>query len=431
MLGQNRENRIRVRIPYNKHEYIVEIPKENLLKVLIPSDLPKIKNLKASVKKVLNNPIGTKSLKNIVESHNPKKVVIIISDLTRNVPDDILVPEIVNELCRGGMSLDDIVVVVATGAHTPPPVESVKEKIKCKIIEDIKIEIHDCDKSEFVFVGKTKLGNEIYVNKTVVDADLKIATGCIAPHIIAGYSGGRKSILPGVSARKTITYNHTKFITNPNVRPGVLDNNPVHEDMEEAAKLVGLDFIVNVIYNSKEQVCGVVAGDPFKAWYEGVKIANKMFKVNLPEPVDILITSPGSSAAGINMYQTLSKAVNPFWPIIKDDGILILVSPCKEGVGDILMEEWINVASSPSDILERVEKEGLKIGPHVFWYTCYNILKRARIFAVTDLPANLVKKMFMEPFDDPNDALDEAFRILGRDVKVAVIPSSVSIIASL
>jgi nickel-dependent lactate racemase len=140
MLGQNRENRIRVRIPYNKHEYIVEIPKENLLKVLIPSDLPKIKNLKASVKKVLNNPIGTKSLKNIVESHNPKKVVIIISDLTRNVPDDILVPEIVNELCRGGVSLDDIVVVVATGAHTPPPVESVKEKIKSKIIEDIKIE---------------------------------------------------------------------------------------------------------------------------------------------------------------------------------------------------------------------------------------------------------------------------------------------------
>ena len=357
--------------------------------------------------------------------------MIIINDLTRNVPDNVLVPEIVNELCKSGVPLNDIVVVVATGTHAPPTIESVKKRIKSKIIEDIKIEIHDCDKSEFAFIGKTKLGNEIYVNKTVVDADLKIATGCIAPHIIAGYSGGRKSILPGVSARKTVTYNHTKFITNPNVRPGVLDNNPVHEDMEEAAKLVGLDFIVNVIYNSKEEVCGVVAGDPFKAWYDGVKTAHKMFKVNLPEPVDILITSPGSNAAGINMYQTLSKAVNPFWPLIKDNGIVILVSPCKEGVGDVFMEEWINAASSPSDILERVEKEGLKIGPHVFWYTCYHILKRARIFAVTDLPANLIKKMFMKPFDTPSDALNEALRILGRNVKVAVIPSSVSIVASL
>lgn len=380
---------------------------------------------------MLNNPIATKPLRDIVALRHPKKVVIIINDLTRNVPDNVLVPEIINELCKSGVSLNDITVVVATGSHAPPTKEEVKGRIKSRIIEEIEIAIHDCDKSEFAFVGKTKLGNEIYVNKTVVEADLKIATGCISPHIIAGYSGGRKSILPGVSSRKTISYNHTKFITNPNVRPGILENNPVHQDMEEAAKLVGLDFIVNVIYNSKEEVCGVVAGEPFQAWYKGVEVAHKMFNVSLPEPVDVLITSPGGGAAGINMYQTLSKAVNPFWPLIKDNGIVILASPCKEGIGDALMEEWINNASSPRDILERVEKEGLKIGPHVFWYTCYHILQKAKIFAVTSMPKSLVRRMFMEPFNTPEDALHEAFKTLGRNVKIAVIPSSVSVIASL
>jgi nickel-dependent lactate racemase len=343
----------------------------------------------------------------------------------------VLVPLAVNELRESGVSLNDMVIVVATGTHAPPTLEDIKEKLKNRNIENIRIEIHDCDRSEFTFVGKTTFGNEVYVNKTVVDADLKIATGCISPHIIAGYSGGRKSILPGVSSRKTISYNHTKFITNPNVCPGVLDNNPVHKDMEEAARLVGLDFIINVIHNSKEEVCGVVAGDPFQAWYKGVEFAHKMFKVKLPEPVDILITSPGSSTAEINMYQTLSKSVNPFWPLIKDDGIVILVSPCKEGIGDAFMEKWINEASSPNDIIKRVEKEGLKIGPHVFWYTCYHILRKANLFAVTDMPGDVVRKMFMEPFSTVEDALNEAFKRLGRDVKIAVIPSSVSVTASL
>lgn len=391
--------------------------------------MPKIENLEIAVKNALNNSIGT-SLRNIVVNRYPKKVAIIIDDLTRNVPDDVLVPEIIDKLCESGVSLDNIVVVVATGAHKPPTIEDLKRRLKNEIFEKIKIEIHDCDRSELVFVGKTKFGNEVYVNKTVMDADLKIATGRISPHVIAGYSGGRKSILPGVSSRKTIYYNHTKFLTNPNVRPGFLENNPVHQDMEEAAKLVGLDFIVNVIYNSKEEICGIVAGDPFQAWYKGVEIAHRMFNVHLSEQVDVLITSPGYAEGIQNMYQTLSKAVNPFWPLVKDGGILILVSPCKEGMGDVLMEEWISNASSPHDILKRAEREGLKIGPHVFWYTCYYILQRANIFAVTDMPANLVRKMFMEPFKKPEDALHEAFKRLGRNVKVAVIPSASSVVVS-
>ena len=218
---------MKVSIPFNSSYIAVEFPDHLDIKLLVPRDLPKLVNEVEEVKKALKNPIASLPLHKLAKQKNAKNAVIIISDLTRPVPDKMLVPPILKELNSAGIS--HVKVVVATGTHPPPPIKDIEERLGREAIEYIEeIEIHNPrDKNRLVYVGETSLGNKVYINKSVYEADLKIATGCIKPHIIAGYSGGRKSILPGVAGIDTISYNHFNFLFHENVRPGIVDGNPV------------------------------------------------------------------------------------------------------------------------------------------------------------------------------------------------------------
>jgi len=415
---------VKVSIPYGSTHLTVSFPDNISVKLLIPRNVPGLRDPRVRIREALKKPIGSKPLSEIISSRDIRKAVIIISDLTRPVPDNIILPEILRELNSSGIGKDKITIVVATGAHTPPSFEEIKNRIGEEVVRNVsKIEIHNAkDKSNLIYIGETSFGNKIYINKTVFEADLKIATGCIRPHIIAGYSGGRKIILPGVAGEETISYNHFKFLTHPKVRPGEIEENPISKDMEEAAKLAGLDFIVNVILNTENEVYKVVAGDPYIAWREGVRIADKIYRVSLESPVDILIVSPGEYPEDINLYQSLSKAVNPLWYVVKDGGVVILVAECRDGVGDSLMEEWLVKASSPEEVVERGLREGLKLGPHVGWFTCYRVLSRARFIVVSSIERHKIEQMLFTYASNMDEALKLALKYVKGKPEIAVVP---------
>ena len=424
---------INVELPYGHGKVEVKIPQKNLLKILVPSDIPPVINQVEAIKKAVENPIGSQPIPKLVQSKKAKNAVIIISDLTRLVPDNIIVPILLDKLNEAGIPPGKVTVLVATGTHPPPAWKELKNRLGEELVNRVKIEIHNAkDDANLVYIGKTSVGNDIYINRIVTEADIKIGTGSIIPHIIAGYSGGRKIILPGVAGVKTIQYNHSfKFVLHPNARPGVIHDNPISKDMEDAARLARLDFIVNVVLNAENEICYVVAGDPYEAWKAGVEVADKIYKTKLTTTVPILITDPGGYPFDIDLYQSLSKGVNPFWHVVQDRGVVILVARCNGGVGDKLMEQWLIEAKTPEDVINRGKSEGLKLGPHVAWFTCYKVLRRAKIILVSDMPDDLVNKLLMTPAEDVETALNMAFEITGKESKIAVIPSATKVVVEI
>jgi len=233
-----------------------------------------------------------------------------------------------DELNKGGISDKNIKVIIARGQHRKMTEEEVKEKVGEDVFKRVKVSQHDPDNNLF-YLGKSKKGNELWVNKDVVQAEVKISTGNIVPHRYAGYGGGAKSILPGVSSRENIVHNHL-YVEAGETALGKIEGNPVREEMEEAAKMIGLDMIVNTIMNVKNQIVKVVARDPNKAYQVGVKICNDIYGVRIPEKADIILAS--SYPMDINFHQA-SKTLEAIGHIIKDKSTIIMLSPCYEGIG--------------------------------------------------------------------------------------------------
>ena len=386
-----------------------EIPKRNLCAILTPKPLTGIKDSVKAIVDSLKRPVGTPSLAELINAND--KIAIIVSDITRPCPTHKILPPLLRELKKNGIRYDNVSIVFATGIHRKQTPEEQKNLVGSNVFGKVKIFENDAeDYQSHQTLGVTSRGTSVSIDRRLVNCDFIIGVANIEIHYYAGYTGGAKSLLPGVASREAIQQNHS-LLFQPGAQPGKADGNPVREDFEEAAKIAGLNFILNVVLNDKREITGVFSGDFVKAHRAGVSQVDQMYKVPIREKADIVIASAGGFPKDINLYQA-HKALDNAGYAVRDGGIIILVAECADGLGSKTFEKWIMKSLTPDDVIGRLRRNFV-IGGHKAFYIA-QLTKKAKIFLVSSLPDDVVKKAFMEPYKTIDGALKAAFSYLVR-----------------
>ena len=398
---------------YGKKIIKFRIPTKNVLMSIRQNEI-EISENQNIVKDAIQNPIGTMRLKDIVMPG--ERIAIITSDITRPMPSKKVLPDLLEELKNAGVADSDIKIVFALGCHR----RHTEDEMKYLVGEDVfaRIECVDGDMDDCINKGTTSFGTPIDVARPVAEADRVICLGNIEYHYFAGYSGGAKAVMPGVSSRAAIQSNHSQMVQET-ACTGVIEGNPVRKDIEEFIQTQPIDFIVNVVLDESKNIVFAVAGDYIKAHRVGCEFLDKMYKVEIPEKADIVITSPGGYPKDINLYQA-QKALDNSKTAVKDGGIIILVAACTEFLGEHVFERWYNEARCPADLITRV-KENFELGGHKAAAIAM-ILEKNRIFLVSDMKADFVKELFMEPYESVDKAILAAVALKGKDAKITIMP---------
>ncbi|MCW4054854.1 MAG: nickel-dependent lactate racemase [Candidatus Bathyarchaeota archaeon] len=404
-------------LPYGKSDVCIRIPARNLLGSIEPKQVPSVADVKTEIERALDNPIGSKRLREIAQPEN--KIAIVVDDFTRNTPSYEMLPPVLSELNSAGVSDENIKVIFGCGTHRPVKSEEAKRILGEKVLNRVKTISHNCNAEDLVLVGKTQHNNKIYVNRVLAEAEVKVLVGDVGFHYYAGYGGGRKSVLPAVSGQVTIHHNHAMLL-QARARTGVLEGNPVHEDMTEAARLTKVDFILNVVTNSKGKIVKAFAGDLEQAFLEATKLVEDMYRVTVDRRADIVVVSPGGYPADINLYQAY-KALDNALEAVKRGGTIIIVAECPEGHGNQVFYDWMTRFEDLKKV-EREVKRHFELGGHKAYYLL-KALKNHKIILVSSLPDYYSNGVFkLKTARAVNDAFREALKIAGSQARVWVMP---------
>lgn len=414
------------KIPYGKSEIEVRIPKKNYLATLMPQYRPGAKDEAGDIRRALGNPIGTPRLREI--ARGKKSAVIVVNDITRPTATYRLLPPLLEELHEAGIGDDQIFFLVATGTHRDNTREELEGMLGKEIMERFRVLNHHCqDESLMVDLGKTRSGIPVVINRLFLEAEVKILTASIAPHQAAGFSGGRKSVLPGLASIATLRQHHGYSCRPDKPAMGWVEGNMFHESALEAAKMAGADFILNTVQNHRKEITGVVAGDVENAWLEGVKISREIFEVKVPHAVEIVITTPGGYPKDIDLYQS-QKSMAAAEMVVKEGGTVILPAECKDGIGARGFYDWMAAASCPQDVIDRFIREGYSIGSSKAWLFS-RCLKRAEVIVVTKcIDDQTLTKMFAKRADSIEDALRMALARHGDKAQIVLMRNGSDII---
>ncbi|MEM3640331.1 MAG: nickel-dependent lactate racemase, partial [Candidatus Bathyarchaeia archaeon] len=304
-------------LPYGKTEVCARIPTKNFLGFIEPKEKTAVKDARAEIERALREPIGSKRL---IDTAKPEqKVAIIVEDETGCTLSHIMIPPLLDELKAASVKDENITIIFGCGMHKAVTDKEVAKLLGEEVFRRVKVISHDCKAQDLVYAGITqKYGNKVYLNRVFAEADIKILTGDICFHSYAGYGGGRKGVLPGVSGEETIKHNHAMLL-HPNAKTGFLEGNPVHEDMVDAARLAKVDFILNVVVNSKGEIIKSFAGDLEKAFSEGVKFIDEMYRIPVDRKAEIVVVSSGGHPVDANLFRAL-ESVNRAMEVVKRGG---------------------------------------------------------------------------------------------------------------
>lgn len=403
-------------LPYGTSTLNVRVPQQNLAFVLEPHHEKGISDEAAAIAAALRKPIGQKPLVDAV--HATDNVVVIVTDNTRACPDDRLLPPILLELERV-VPRDQITIVVALGLHPPLPQPELSRLLGADIVSHYRVVNHDPD--AVVNIGTTSRGTPVDINPLVVNADFRLSTGFIEPHFFAGFSGGRKSIAPGVFGRNSAYVNHGyRMVADPMARAGVLQGNPIHEDMVEQARMAKLDFIVNVLLNQRKQITAVFAGDLVAAHEAGCAAARKVAGATVPHQVDITLTTNSGAPLDLDLYQAV-KGMDNAARITRDGGVIIIASSCIAGAGPQAFLDLHRSCRTPIDVLQKIRREE-PIGVQWQNQILSRIQMRNHVMLRSELDDELVRSMWIEPVRNLDDAVISALASFGSDAEIAVIP---------
>ena len=414
--------------PYGRDFVKFEVADERLQGVLVSQLHHYVakKDPLSLVEEALANPIGSQKLSELAKGKG--KVVLIASDHTRPVPSKVIVPPMLREIRKGNPNAD-ITILISTGCHRGTTKEELINKFGPEIVANEKIVVHDCDKSPLVHIGTLPSGGDLIINQLVVDADLVCAEGFIEPHFFAGFSGARKSILPGIASRTTVMANHcSEFIADPHARTGLLSGNPIHKDMVWAARKAKLAFICNVVINAEKEAIFAVAGDMEKAHEAGCEFLSSLCKVNA-KPADIVITTNGGYPLDQNIYQAV-KGMTAAEATVKPGGVIIMMAKSNDGHGGDhfyhQMADEPDIEKTLALFLSRGRNETVPDQ----WQTqiFIRVLQRASVVYISDAPDEMVKGLHMIPAHSLEEAMGIAEGIVGKkDATVTAIPDGVSV----
>ena len=392
------------------------LPTKNIARILTREEAKGLANEWEAIINSLRAPIDCPPLRDCVKPN--EKVVVIVTDNTRPCPDDRLLPPILAEL-EAKVPRENITIIVALGLHPPLDQPELIKKLGRDIVEKYNVVNHDVNQT--VYIGTTSRGTPVDINTKVIEADFRLSTGFIEPHFFAGFSGGRKSIAPGVFSVRSAYHNHGyQMIEHPRARAGILKGNPIHEDLVEQARMAKLNFIVNVLLNKQREITHVVAGNSIKAHEKGCQIERDVAGVKVAHKVDITITTNSGAPLDLDLYQSC-KGIDTAAQITRNGGIIIIASACNAGVGPEAFRELHASVSSPKEILQKIRREE-PIG--VQWEN--QILARTQlkndIYLVSGLEDSVVREMMMTPISTIEEGLAKAFEVLGDYAEIAVIP---------
>ena len=417
-------------LPYGKETLKAEIEESHLAGVLL-SELHSYKAPKSGpelVQEALEHPIGTPRLCDMAVGK--KKIVVISSDHTRPVPSHIIMPLLLAEIRKGNPEAE-ITILISTGLHRLTTKDELEAKFGPEIINKEHIVVHDCDdKDNMVYLGKLPSGGDLIINRLAAEADLLVAEGFIEPHFFAGFSGGRKSVLPGVASRATVMYNHnSSFIADPHSRTGVIEGNPIHNDMLYAARAARLDFIVNVVIDAKHDPVFAVAGDCDLAHRAGREFLASKCQVDAV-PADIVISTNGGYPLDQNIYQSV-KGMTAAEATVKEGGVIIMLSKAADGHGGKSFHETFrdekDLNRMMQAFLDRKPEETIidQWQSQIF----ARVMLKATVIFISSCDDELVEDMHMIPAHSVEEALKKAKEIVKKEeYMVTVIPDGVSVI---
>ena len=416
-----------MKLKYGKEEIRLPIEDKNIIKILNLEKQEVLLNPENKLRELLKNPIGCSSLRELIFQKKASKILIIVNDITRPTPYEIILPPLLDELRQIGIKKENIIFIIATGIHRSNSKEELENIFGKDLVSNYKFINHDCDDPYLKDLGKLKSGNKLRVDPIISETDFIITTGVIVPHYFAGFSGGRKSILPGICGRKTIEANHARMVSSDS-RAGNLKGNPVHQEMQEAAEKVGVDFNINVVTDENHKIVEIVAGELLTSWQQGVEICKQIYICPIEKKADIVIASAGGYPKDINIYQA-QKALNNAYQAIKPGGTIILLAECSEGYGEPTFEKWIEEANTPDDIIKRL-KNKFVLGGHKA-YAIAKLTKEVEVILISSLPPEKVRKLFFIPMENISQAIEYIKEKYGEDFQAYILPSGNTVLPQL
>ena len=411
---------------YGNMTVTLPIEENQVIGVIEGNETPVLDDIEGELYKVLDNPIESAPLSEVASKAS--SIAIIVSDMTRFwMRQDIVVPLLVRYLVeKCGRKYEDLEIIIATGTHVGGSEEELRTLVTSDIYDKVKTVNHDCRADDLVYLGTTSYGTPVKVNKDAADADLVICLGAATYHVMAGFGGGRKSILPGISSLETIKHNHAyslapdKFITNPEIGNGVLDGNPLNEDMLEAAAMMKNLFMVTLVTDTEFRLSSIFAGHWRKSWEAACEEVRRIYRVPVKEKADVVITSCGGFPKDESLYQG-TKAVDNVISALKDGGTLVLLLEGRNGGGSPDYFDWIKPLVNGT--FEKELRENFTVGGYIFFLNCEQAA-RFNILMYSSIPAETVAPMDIKSYDNLDKLMEDA-HLEGKSIYVIPTGSTV------
>ncbi len=412
---------MKIQMSYGKSGLDIEIP-EYHTRVLTMKNQKAVADPSIAITKSLLKPIATSPLYDLAKGK--KNACILICDITRPVPNRVLLPPILRTLRAAGMPKDKILILVATGIHRPNLEDEINELVGPDIARDYLIENHmSREKSKHKYLGTSSRGTEMWIDERYMNSDFKLATGFIEPHLMAGFSGGRKLIVPGIAGVDTMKVMHgPHMMADANCREGIIDNNPFHEEALEIANTAGVDFIVHLALNENKEITGIFSGHLEKAHLEGIEFVKESVRATVDEPVDIAITSSAGYPLDKTWYQAI-KGVTAAANIVKKGGTIILTAECSEGIGSEEFSQLVYGTKDLDSFLKTIFQKSFFVIDQWQLQKYAQVAKNINVVTVAGGLSKEQKNRMNIPWAETvTDALEQALKRHGNEASIAAIP---------
>jgi nickel-dependent lactate racemase len=420
---------MRVKLEYGRKGLYAELPDKHIVRTLHYKDAQPLADPQAELARALTHPNGSPPLAEVAKGR--KDACILICDITRPVPNEMILRPVLQTLEGAGINRDKITILVATGLHRPNEGDELIEIVGRHIYENYRIENHHGQVlEEHTYLGQSPRGVPVWIDSRYVNADLKITTGLIEPHLMAGFSGGRKLICPGIAALETVKVWHgPDFLENPKADCGILDGNPVHEENTWIGRKAGCDFIVNVVIDAERRPLKWVAGDMVAAFHEGVDFVRGVVRDTVAEPVDIVVTSCAGYPLDTTFYQAV-KGLTGALPIVKQGGTIILCASLTEGIGSPQFQQLFRENPSLDVFVERILGKDYFVMDQWQLEELAKVRRKAKVKMISDgLSAETLNGLFVEAAPSVESAVAASLAEYGPSAKMAVIPKGPYVLA--
>lgn len=413
---------MQIKLDYGKTGLLADVPDKNLVGPLSLQPVQPLEDTGAAVREVMANPTGTEPIRELATGK--KSACILICDITRPVPNEVILTELLPELEAAGIPREEILILIATGLHRPNEGEELVELVGQEIADNYCCENHfGKNLDEHTYLGESPNGVPAWIDTRYVEADFKITIGLIEPHLMAGYSGGRKLICPGIAALETVKVWHSpRFIEHPKADCGFLEGNPVHFENTAIAKMAGCDFIINVTLDEQRHVTKVVGGDMEEAFLEGVRFVEQFVKAEVTQECDIALTSSAGYPLDSTFYQSI-KGLTGVLPIVKEGGTIIIAARIDEGIGSPEFQQLFKENENLTTFMDRITNTDYFVMDQWQLEEMAKVCRKVNVIYVTEgLTQEQLSALFVESAETVEEAIDMALGQHGPEAKIAVIP---------